>query len=137
MEKTPPDVPDAELRVLEALWQRRAATTREITDTLYPGGGISKRATVLKLLERLEGKRFVRRDQGPATQTFEVQVDRETLIGGQLRRIADRLGGRSFTPLLAHLVEAADLTPQERNHLGRLLKTEEPGQTGRPRNESV
>ena len=121
------DIPDAELRVLELLWKHGQANVRELAERLYPDGGISKRATVLKLLERLEAKGLVRRDRSTPTQTFRVQVDRDTLIGSQLRRIADRLGGSSFAPLLAHLVQSADLTDRERQELRRLLDAAELG----------
>ena len=49
-----PDVPDAELAVLKALWDQGEATIREIADRLYPGGETSHYATVQKLLDRLE-----------------------------------------------------------------------------------
>ena len=120
-------VPDAELRVLEVLWEQSPATIRQISDELYPGGRLSKRATVLKLLERLECKGLVRRNRiGPA-QTFDVLVDRDALIGSQLRRIADRLSGSSFAPLLAHLVQSEALTDEERRELRKLLDTADPG----------
>ena len=48
------DVTDAELAVLQALWELRAATIRQLTDQLYPRGNVSHYATVQKLLERLE-----------------------------------------------------------------------------------
>jgi predicted transcriptional regulator len=115
------DVTDAELRVLEVLWEQGPATVRVIRDALYPNGGMSKSATVLKLLERLEGKGFVGRQRSETAQQFHVRVDRDTLIGGQLRRIAQRLGANSLTPLLVHLVQSGGLTDEERAHLRQLL----------------
>ena len=121
MHRAAHEVTDAELRVLEALWEHGPATVRTIRDVLYPHGGPSKSATVLKLLERLESKELVRRDRSAATQTFRVLVDRDGLIGSQLRHIAQRLSGNSFTPLLAHLVESDSLTDEERIRLRELL----------------
>ena len=121
------DVTDAELRVLEALWEHGPATVRRIRDVLYPRGGPSKSATVLKLLERLEGKHLVRRQRTDSAQEFQVLVNRDTLIGGQLRRIAQRLGGDSLTPLLVHLVQSGGLTDQERASLRELLDADSTG----------
>ena len=45
-----PDVTDAELAVLQALWERGTATIRQLTDALYPGGGPAQYGTVQKLL---------------------------------------------------------------------------------------
>jgi predicted transcriptional regulator len=115
------DVTDAELRVLEVLWEQGPATVRRIRDELYPNGGASKSATVLKLLERLEGKGFVGRRRAGTAQEFCVLVDRDALIGGQLRRIAQRLGADSLTPLLVHLVQSGGLTDEERAQLRALL----------------
>ncbi len=119
------DVTDAELRVLEVLWDRGPTTIREIRDRLYPDATASKAATVLKLLERLERKQFVCRDHGQEAQVFHVLVDRDGFVGGQLRRIAERLGGNSLTPLLTHLVQSASLTDQERSRLRELLDAED------------
>src|SRR5580658_2076750 len=114
-------IPDAELRVLEELWQRGEATIRDLRDALYPQGGNSKFATVQKLLARLVAKKLVQRRKHDANWIFQATVARDELIGGELRRVADRLSGNSMTPLLTYLVEAGDLTSKERAHLRDLL----------------
>ena len=127
MKKRPPAITDAELRVLEALWQRGEATIRDLRDALYPDGGNSKFATVQTLLARLLEKKLVRRRKNEGNWIFQASVARDDLIGGELRRVADRLGGTSMTPLLTCLVEHGELTSQERAHLRKLLD-EEPGE---------
>ncbi len=114
-------IPDAELRVLEELWQREDATIRDLRDALYPEGGSSKFATVQKLLSRLVEKELVERRHDGANWVFRSNVARDDLIGGELRRVADRLGGQSMTPLLTFLVEAGGLTAKEKAHLRGLL----------------
>lgn len=116
-----PSVTGAELKVLEVLWQRSESTIGDVRDLLYPEGGVSKFATVQKLLARLVGKGIVRRRKDAANWLFQPLVARVDLIGGELRRVADRLGGSSMTPLLTHLVESGELTSKERAHLRRLL----------------
>jgi len=111
----------AELRVLEALWQRGEATIRDLRDALYPDGGNSKFATVQKLLSRLVAKDLVLRRSDEATLVFQANVLRDDLIGGELRRVADRLSRNSLTPLLTCLVETGELTAQDRAHLRKLL----------------
>ena len=59
MPRTPRDVTETELAILQILWERRRATRRQITDVLYPGGDDAHYATVQKLLERLEAKGYV------------------------------------------------------------------------------
>jgi BlaI family penicillinase repressor len=117
-------IPDAELRVMEELWRRGEATIRDLRDALYPQGGNSKFATVQKLLARLAAKNLVRRRKNEGNWAFQAAVARNDLIGGELRRVADRLSGNSLTPLLTYLVEAAELTSKERTHLRNLLDEE-------------
>jgi BlaI family transcriptional regulator, penicillinase repressor len=114
----------AELRVLEELWQRGEATIGDLRDALYPQGGNSKFATVQKLLARLMAKDLVHRRKDEANWIFQAKVAREDLIGGELRRVADRLSGNSMTPLLTYLVETGELTSKERAHLRNLLDEE-------------
>jgi BlaI family penicillinase repressor len=116
-----PPVTEAELKVLEALWRRESATIRELRDELYPDGGVSKFATVQKLLARLAAKRLVGRRKRDGGWIFAPRVARDELIGGELRRVAERLGGDSMTPLLTFLVETGELNADERAHLRRLL----------------
>ncbi len=50
------DVTDAELAVLQTLWDRGRSTIRQITELLYQDGSDASYATVQKLLERLQEK---------------------------------------------------------------------------------
>jgi BlaI family transcriptional regulator, penicillinase repressor len=122
MKKGPlPSATGAELKVLETLWECGEATIGDLRDLVYPAGGESKFATVQKLLSRLVAKKLVGRRKNSSNWIFKPLVARDDLIGGELRRVADRLGGNSMTPLLTHLVETGELTAKERAHLRRLL----------------
>ena len=121
-----PNVTDAELRVLHALWDLGACTIRKLTDHLYPGGGQSSYATVQKLLDRLEEAGCVARDRSAMTHVFVAAVSRDDFIGGQLRVVADRLCGGSVTPLLTHLLKTETLSEDERKELRKLLSAPRP-----------
>jgi BlaI family transcriptional regulator, penicillinase repressor len=121
MARTPQDVTDAELAVLQALWDGGPATIRHLTDALYPGGSAAQYATVQKLLERLEGKGCVARDRRPAAHAFAAAIGREDLIGRRLRDVAEKLCGGSLTPLLTHLVRTRRLSSRERQELRALI----------------
>ena len=121
MPRTPQEVTAKELSVLEVLWEVGPATIRQIVDRLYPGGGASKYATVQKLLERLEEAKCVRRRRGEGVNVFEATVDRDDLIGRQLRSVAEKLCGGSVTPLLTHLVRTQRLSARDRAELRALI----------------
>ena len=124
MRKLPAPITGAELRVMDELWQRGEATIRDLRDAVYPRGGPTKFATVQKLLSRLGAKGVVRRRKAEGNWLYRTAVARDALIGGELRRVADRLGGRSMTPLLTCLVETGGLTAEERAYLRKLLDDE-------------
>jgi predicted transcriptional regulator len=126
MARTPQDITDAELLVLQVLWDSGPATIRHITESLYADGTAAQYATVQKLLERLEdkqidGKPFVRRDRSGAAHTFTAGVGRDELIGSRLRDMAEKLCGGSLTPLLTHLVRTKRLSARERQELRALI----------------
>jgi predicted transcriptional regulator len=121
MARTPQDVTDAELSVLQTLWDGGPATIRQLTDSLYPGGGPPQYGTVQKLLDRLESKGCVRRDRTAGAHTFLAIIDREQLIGKRLQDMAEKLCGGSLTPLLTHLVRTRRLNARERQELRALI----------------
>jgi BlaI family transcriptional regulator, penicillinase repressor len=121
MPRTPRDVTEAELSVLRVLWDRGPASVRGIADELAARGSPAQAATVQKLLERLEGKRWVARDRTGSVQRFRATADRDNLIGRRLRGIAEELCEGSLTPLLSHLVQSERLSPADRKALRDLI----------------
>lgn len=122
MAKMLPDVTDAELALLQSLWEAGPLPVRQLAETHYPPGGSSAVATVQKLLERLEAKGCVSRRRGPGVQTFEAKIGRDDLIGRRLRAVAEQLCDGSLAPLLTHLVQNQKLTKEERRELRSLLQ---------------
>jgi predicted transcriptional regulator len=121
MNRVPQDLPDAELSVLQTLWERGPSTIRQLTDTLYPSGTEAHYATVQKLLERLESKGCVQRDRRSWAHVFRATIDRDELIGRRLQAVAEKLCGGSLTPLLTNLVRSKRLTPKERREIRKLM----------------
>jgi BlaI family transcriptional regulator, penicillinase repressor len=122
MARTPQDVTDAELAVLQVLWENGPSTRRQLTDAIYPGGGPAHYTTVQKLLERLEDKGHVAKERGGGVLTFAATVAREELINRRLQDVAEKLCGGSLTPLLMNLVRSQPLTPGELRELQDLVK---------------
>ena len=98
-----------ELKIMEALWKKGAASVREIQET-FPAKRRPAYTTVQTVLYRLEVKNAVRRTKkiGNA-HIFEAVVTRNAAQ----RRLIDELlavfGGRT-QPLIAHLIESGQLT---------------------------
>ena len=121
MGRRPKDVTPAELAVLEILWRVTEATTRQITDELYPRGEASDYATVQKLLSRLTDKELVARQKKGSAVRFSATSTRDELIRRRLRDTADVLCGGSMTPILTQLVRTGDLDDTGRRRLLDLI----------------
>jgi predicted transcriptional regulator len=115
------DVTEAELALLQALWDSGPATIRQLVERVYQQGGTSVYATVQKLLDRLESKGCVSRDRTAPVHVFRASIDRDELIGRRLRAVADSLCGGSLSPLLTHLVQGKGLSEEERRELRGLI----------------
>jgi BlaI family transcriptional regulator, penicillinase repressor len=117
MARTPKDVTEAELAVLRILWDQGPSSVRTIADVLA-----AQAATVQKLLERLEDKKWVARNRRGPIQLFRATADRDDLIGRRLRGIAEQLCEGSLTPLLSHLVDRDQLSRADRQALRDLIE---------------
>jgi predicted transcriptional regulator len=115
-------ITEAELAVLQLLWEMPQATIRQLTQKLYPSCSASHYATVQKLLERLERKSFVKRDRKPSVHQFCSRVCREELIARRLHMLARDLCGGSLAPLLLHLLRDQKLSPKQRREIIDQLK---------------
>ena len=121
MPRKPQDIPDAELAVLQQLWERGPCTVRQLTDVLYPAGSGSQNATVQKLLDRLEAKQYVSRNRNSWPYLFQAAVERCDVIRKSLQATADKLCAGALAPLLTYLVKAESLSVEDRDSLRGLL----------------
>jgi predicted transcriptional regulator len=124
------DVTEAELAVLQCLWDAGPASIRQLVESVYKQSGVSVYATVQKLLDRLEAKGFVERDRAAVVHRFRAAINRDELIGRRLRAVADSLCGGSLSPLLTHLVEGRGLSESERRELQLLINKLDRKRTG-------
>ena len=122
MGRTPQDVTETELAILQILWDAGPTTIRRVADVLYPKGGRAQYATVQKLLDRLEQDGWVTRTKAQPANIYRANVNREELIGRRLQDVAEKLCGGSLTPLLTHLVRANRLSDAERQELRDLIE---------------
>ena len=121
MGRTPRDVTETELNVLQVLWQQGALTIRDAAQILAPNRADEYYSTVKKLLERLEAKKFVRRELKGIAYVYEPIVDRDELVGRRLREVAQQLCDGSVTPLLTQLAQHGRLNKRQQGMLMDLI----------------
>jgi BlaI family penicillinase repressor len=114
-------VTDGELSILQVLWDRGEATSREITAALYEEVSDPKMSSVQKLIERLEAKGCVERDRSQRAHRFRPLVSHEEFLRSRLQALADRLCEGALAPLVTTLLRSKGLSPKEREQLRRLI----------------
>ena len=113
---------NAELAVMELVWEADRLTARQIRDELYPGKSRSANGTVQRLLQRLEAKGFIERDRGLPVHLFTALISREAYAGSQLKSLADQLTGGSLVPAITHLIDNKQLSRAEIKRLRQILE---------------
>lgn len=112
---------NAELSVMELLWDHGSLTARQIQDRLYGESDRSQHGTVQRLLQRLEDKELVEREKVGAANAFSTRISREQYAASQLQSIVERLTGGSIAPLLSHLIDQKRLSRAELRRLREIL----------------
>ncbi|MBW8016408.1 MAG: BlaI/MecI/CopY family transcriptional regulator [Planctomycetes bacterium] len=108
-----PSLANAELAIMNLLWQELSLTARQLREMLYPDTARTQHGTVQRLLQRLEDKGCVERDRSQPVHIFSASISRQAYAAGQLELLASRLTGGSLAPLITHLVEEKKISRQE------------------------
>ena len=118
-------ISEAEHAVMEALWEQSPLTAAEVADRVAPDRGWSAQ-TVKTLLSRLLAKDIVAADQDGRRFLYRPIVARDTYVTRESRRLVDRLFGGRISPLVAHLAERDQLSPDDIAEIEALLKELKP-----------
>jgi predicted transcriptional regulator len=116
-----PTLANAELAIMDLLWDDGPLTARHIRERLYQGSSKAQHGTVQRLLQRLEDKGFVERDRTLVIHVFSPTIGREAYASSQLEHLAQRLTAGSLAPLVTHLVEHKRISPEEIARLRQVL----------------
>ena len=118
---------NAELAVMNLLWEADRLTARQIREQLYPDVNKAQHGTVQRLLQRLEDKGYVERDRSLSVHLFSAAISRQTYAGGQLELLASKLTAGSLAPLITHLIEEKKISREEIDRIRAILDQEEQG----------
>lgn len=114
-------ISEAEHSVMEALWDRSPLTAQEVCEAVCKPRGWSL-ATVKTLLSRLVAKQAVATEPQGKRFLYSPLVERSQYVGGESRRLVDRLFGGRASSLFAHLAEQEALSDADLAEIEALLK---------------
>ncbi len=111
---------DAELKIMNCLWDRSPMTAPELTRALEPQTGWT-RHTVIGLLKRMIDKQTVRVEEGGALKRYHPLIRREDVQREQTTALVGRLFGGNALRLVSNLVDGGALDEGEIEELSRML----------------
>ena len=92
---------EAELDILNVLWQRGPSTVREVHETLYRDEGAGY-TTALKLLQVMHGKRLVERDDSQRAHVYRAVASKDFTQKRFLNDMVQRVFDGSPSQLVMH-----------------------------------
>ncbi len=116
-----PEVSEAEMELLQALWREGPGTVREVGARLKTRRRKWAYTTVQTLLNRLEAKGYVLADKRGLAHVYRASQGREHFLSQRLRDLSDRLCNGETSPLVAALVEGRSFKREDLEHFRRIL----------------
>jgi predicted transcriptional regulator len=126
MAKPTPHITAAELRIMKALWEQGAATVRQCLDALPTDGGDPPAyTTVMTMMKQLAEKGALAVDRERQPFVYTPAVRREQVLGQRVREFLHTLFDGQAGNLVLHLVEEADLSPDDLRRIEAKIKERE------------
>ena len=123
---SPERISDAEHAIMEALWDHDApASAQDIYDNVGAARDWSL-ATVKTLLSRLVTKQAVATQPDGRRFLYSPVIQRSDYVGGESRRLVNKLFGGRAASLVAHLAESEALSVDDLSEIEALLKELKP-----------
>jgi predicted transcriptional regulator len=111
---------DAELRIMDALWQQAPATVSDVTERITAPARPAYN-TVLTMLRILERKGYVRHEKDGRRFAYAPLVDRRQARRSALSQLLGRFFGGSEALLVNELLGHEESDPQQLDRLRALL----------------
>ncbi|HRI21045.1 MAG TPA: BlaI/MecI/CopY family transcriptional regulator [Panacibacter sp.] len=111
---------ESELEILQVLWEKGAATVREVHEVLsvYKESGYT---TTLKLMQIMHEKGIVVRDDSSKTHVYKPNVDKEKTQQQLVGKMVDALFGGSASQLVMQALGSAQASKEELDEIQKLL----------------
>ena len=117
-----PRISDAELQLLQLLWEESPLGATDIAERVPPGRSWSL-TTVKTLLSRLVAKGALTTENEGRRFRYRPAIARETVAASRAGGLVDKLFGGRVSPLVAQLAEQREIDPKDLDELEALIRT--------------
>ena len=121
MSKDKTTLTDAELEIMQVVWDHGKTTVRDVYETLNERRKLAY-TTVLTMMKLLEHKGFLSRDDSERTHVYRPRRKRDRVVTAMVDDFVDRVFRGAARPLLMHLIEENDLSAEEIEQLAELAR---------------
>ena len=111
---------ERELDIIQALWQNGSGTVADVHQSLQNQGEDIAYTTVQTMLNRLESKGLVKRDDSDRAHRYVPVLKEPAVVNRAIQKLAERFFSGSVEALATRLVEK-DLSLSQLEHLQKLI----------------
>jgi len=122
--KKSPTLTEAELRLMEVLWQNGPGTVQEILQGLPETAPLAYNS-VLTTIRILEQKGYVKHVKDGRAHVYTPLIQREEATRSEIRRLVNRFFGSSHELLVLNILEDQTVDAKELNRLRKMLEGSE------------
>jgi predicted transcriptional regulator len=112
---------EAELRIMNVLWDRHSATVHEVLQALPPKPTLAYNS-VLTIIRILENKGYVKHVKDGRAHIYLPKVDRKDATRFEVRHLVSRFFGNSHELLVLNILEEKSLDAEELARVRELLE---------------
>jgi len=112
---------EAELRIMNVLWQKGSATVHEVLESLPPKPTVAYNS-VLTIVRILEKKGYVKHVKDRRAHVYTPQIARKDATRWEVRRLVSRFFGDSHELLVLNILEDESIDTEELDRLRQLLE---------------
>jgi predicted transcriptional regulator len=112
---------EAELRIMNVLWEKGAATVHEVLQAFPPKPALAYNS-VLTIIRILEKKGYVRHVKDRRAHVFTPRMDRKNATRSEVRHLVGRFFGNSQGLLALNILEDEGIDAAELDRLRQLLE---------------
>ena len=112
---------EQELEIMKIVWERESSTVRDVYETLLERRKVAY-TTVMTMMKILEQKKYLKRTQADRAYVYRPAQPKRQVVGAMVRDFINRVFNGATEPLLVHLVEEHDLSPEELEEIARLRR---------------
>lgn len=112
---------EAELRIMNVLWEKGSATVHEVLQGL-PAAPALAYNSVLTIIRILEKKGYVKHVKDKRAHVYTPQVDRKDATRFEVRHLVSRFFGNSDELLVLNILEEKSIDADELARLRQLLE---------------